>query len=321
MIFRIKFHDYARNTQGAFGPITAIIVLILISVAGFTIDLAFNMDRRSELQHAVDSAVLAGVKEATREAAEAAARATFEANFHYKPRNSSGVTQSEGDDGLKGASPESSSAPVLTLTYTKSEAAINLKAVAEYNSKNAFGGIIGLETTKLSVSAAAQIGFKPKISGLTMIPKKASGVYHKDIKLWVIPENSKTAENRATITWRWSGNSAYEGQLNATPKGPVKVLDAAYVYFTFHNRGTSYWSNVNTSWRSDDPDHSHSIGMNGKMFPKGIKLDIFGMLKCDQREDFEYEDGGGGHSDFFFDIIGECAEGGELDMESIRLAS
>jgi Flp pilus assembly protein TadG len=303
-----------EDRGGNFGIMTALLAVPLMLSAGMAIDYSAATTKRVDLQGLADSAALAGggTFDGTNEAAaKAAARAYLKTYAQELP------TGTEFDVKMSGQ----------TLEVSLSS-----------SSDNAFMDLAGYDTTPISVTAAAISPMKPK--KITFTPTKAQGWYYKKVSIIVLRPNGKSGTYREDVV----GTVTYQPQTQADGgQGTMEVLPSStlelgeyaklVLQMDIKNDGCGLKEHAtvtnsvvtcnkseakadkdyNLTLRTDNPDTSHYLFVDGKQLPKGVASPLDAILECEKTSNHAWEDGGGfARQDFFYTAKSICAPNGQF---------
>lgn len=272
--------SFFANNRGNIAINFALAAVPLIVMIGFAVDLSMTQTYRDAMQQQLDSAVLAGVREDSADEAAAKALEFFQAKY-----------------------------PDITppsFTYGETDSDVTLKGELTYARENIFGAFLGKSATTIGISSTAAAPMK--IKEIRFRPISAAGWWDKTVSLMVTPEGGGDDVEMAKITYTSKKNSGYS--FSASPSGWVDLGDYEYAYLFFYIDPDSFefdkfCSGCATEIRSDDPDYSDRLFVDGEQMEKGVVVDIFSAIPCDVSTQ-EWEDGGGGQPDIKFYVDGVC---------------
>jgi Flp pilus assembly protein TadG len=306
----------AKDRSGNFATLTALIAVPLVAGAGMAVDYGSAIYQRTNLQEIADGAALAGGKifDGTNlAAAQAEATRFITAYADTTPANLSYTITANGrilSVNLIGAVPT------------------NLMRIAAINSVN------------IGVNSQATAPAKPDI--VTLTPTQAQGWYYKVITIRVVRPNSTAETVVGTVTYQpTTHNNDGQGTMTASPSGPITLGQYTKLVLQMDVKddgcplgkspATTYDNSVKCSssgssstkydltLRTDDPNTSNYLFVDGSELPKGVTLPIENYFGCQAAQHHAWEDGGGwDRQDFFYTISSQCSS---ADGDAVRLTN
>jgi Flp pilus assembly protein TadG len=306
----------AKDRSGNFATLTALIAVPLVAGAGMAVDYGSAIYQRTNLQEIADGAALAGGKifDGTNlAAAQAEATRFITAYADTTPANLSYTITANGrilSVNLIGAVPT------------------NLMRIAAINSVN------------IGVNSQATAPAKPDI--VTLTPTQAQGWYYKVITIRVVRPNSTAETVVGTVTYQpTTHNNDGQGTMTASPSGPItlgqytklvlqmdvkddgcplgKSPATTYDNSVKCNSSGSSSTKYDLTLRTDDPNTSNYLFVDGSELPKGVTLPIENYFGCQAAQHHAWEDGGGwDRQDFFYTISSQCSS---ADGDAVRLTN
>jgi len=285
----------AACDRGSVTLVFALATVVLLAVAGGAIDYSSALNTRTEMQHALDAAVLAAVEESDSSQAQDAAEAAYGYNTKH------------------------GSLSAVSLTVSGSD--VIASATAEADISASFLGLVGINKLKIKVAASAAA---PRVvKSVRFMATDGQGWWEKYVRLMVVRPGSSTPEEVANVHYAVSAQEPPpKGTVSANPSGWVDLgaYTKAYLEFTIGPRKfefDKFCSGCPTVLRSDDPDTSDRFTVDGEAVPKGTVLDIFDFAKCGVKSEQTWEDGGGGQPDIDYSVETTC--GTQSSGQSVRL--
>ncbi|MCK8782490.1 hypothetical protein M0654_21185 [Rhizobium sp. NTR19] len=183
---------------------------------------------------------------------------------------------------------------------------------------------------------------KPK--KITFTPTNAQGWYYKKVSIIVLRPNGKSGTFReevvGTVTYQpQTQANGGQGSMEVYPSTTLELGDYAKLVLQMDIKKdgcglkqrakvvnsivTCYQSSdradkdYHLSLRTDNPETSHYLFVDGKQLPKGVTSPLDVILECEKTADHAWEDGGGfSRQDFFYTAKSICAPNGQF----VRLA-
>lgn len=300
---------FLEDRGGNFGMMTALLAFPLIIAGGSVIDLSTASIAKTNVQGISDSAALAGARiyDGTNANAAKAAAEKF----------------------LKGYSADLPK----DATYNIAMSGQTVQVSVSGTSPNTFMGMVGVSTTPVGVAASAIAPMMPK--SVTFTPTGAQGWYYKKVSILVVRPKSTVEEVIGTVVYQpTTRNNGGQGtrtispsstfdlgkysklilkmeiKYDSCPIGTKLELDGAKVNCKQDN-GNQY-KTYNLTLRTDNPETSHYLFVDGKQLPKGVESPLSNIFECGQTASHAWEDGGGfDRQDFFYTAEAVCAPNGE----------
>ncbi|WP_438751820.1 TadE/TadG family type IV pilus assembly protein [Pararhizobium sp. O133] len=308
-----------RDRSGNFGIMAAVAVPVIIVAAGSAVDYTVANSDRTNLQQVADSAVLAGgaVFDGTNFAvAEAAA-------VHYiKGQVETATDEQNSDD----------KALTNKVKYKVSSSDKTLRVWMQKSVPTSLLKIANIDKVDVSVSASALSPMKPE--KITFTPTKAQGWYFKKISVLVLRKGATTEELLGTVVYQpTTQTNGGQGTYVANPAGTIDLgkytnlalrmdikndgCDIGYKATVKNSavtckkdNGASY-KTYNTVLRTDDPNTSNHLFVDGKQVPIGVKASLEKYFGCSKKQEHAWEDGGGwDRQDFFYTVTATCGADG-----------
>lgn len=275
-------HAFTANNKGAVAIVFGILALALIGVIGLAIDLGFAKKTRSEMQNALDRAVLAAVQ------ADEQTEQRQIADQYYSEHGKSGS--------------------IIEFTPSTSGSVLSVSAIAEYRMPTFIVGLFGQNHLDVRVKSTAQAPMT--ISTIQFTPEYARGWWSKTVRLMVRRPGSNVDEEVQRLRYTFI-HPSQPTELVVAPPGRVDVGKFDYAYlqmdidpnsFNKHNDCPSCL----TTLRTDDPATSDRLFIDGTQVEQGRKINIFSLVNCDEETRHEWEDGGGHDPDIGYKIEVTC---------------
>jgi len=299
-----------KDTDGNFGILTALLVVPLLVVAGGTVDLTTAFVERTNMQDIADSAALAGgsVYDGTNTDAAIAKAESFLKG--YKSKLLGGATYKVTMDGQ------------------------NLQVTIAAKSQNKFLPVAGMNIMDVGVMSQTIAPIKPK--SVTFTPTKAQGWYYKKVSIRVVRPNSSTEEIVGTVVYQpLTHNDSGQGTMVVTPSTTIDLgkYSSLILQMDIKNDGCGVGemaemngntvtcktstrlqdAKFNLTLRTDNPDNSYYLFVDGKQLPKGTTSPLSDILVCGKTSNHAWEDGGGWErQDFFYTAKSICAPDGQF---------
>lgn len=265
--------------------------LVLGSVALATvgaIDMARLSNAHRDMQKALDSAVVAALRDnAMERGQEDTLRRTFAANTDHGTVTDIAVQNT--DDFARVAATAGGTVDTLILERS------------------------GITTPYLSVNSTAER--KKTVSQIRFKSATASGYWNKTIRI-MGERDDGSKEQLGRVVYASGRITAQESA------GWVDMAGFRSVYLTMtidmdRSILDSHCPRTCPSkFRSDDPAYSHRIYIDGVRLARGVSVDLIEKTPCQGRVKHQWEDGGGSSPDFSYFLEGTC--GIALD-EPIRI--
>ncbi|NTJ67986.1 pilus assembly protein [Agrobacterium rhizogenes] len=305
-----------KDRAGNFATLTALIAVPLAAAAGLAVDYASAVHQRTNLQEIADGAALAGGKifDGTNlAAAQAEATRFITAYADTTPANLS-----------------------YTITANGRILSVNLTGAVPTNLMR----IVNINSVNIGVNSQATAPAKPDI--VTITPTQAQGWYYKVITIRVVRPNATAETVVGTVTYQpTTHNNDGQGTMTAVPSGPITLgqytklvlqmdvkddgcplgktasisNNSAVSCNSKNSAGTKY----DLTLRTDDPNTSNYLFVDGSQLPKGVTLPIENYFGCQATQKHAWEDGGGwDRQDFFYTISSQCSS---ADGDAVRLTN
>ncbi|MBW9086704.1 pilus assembly protein [Rhizobium wenxiniae] len=301
---------FADDRGGNFGIMTALIMVPLLLAGGSVLDVSTAYTQRTNMQGIADAAALAGgaVYDGTNSAAAIAKAEAFLKG--YKAKLPTGATYS------------------VTMTGQ------NVNVSIEGKSANSVMQLAGISNIDVGVTSQAIAPLKPKTINFT--PTQAQGWYWKKVTIRVVRPNSTKEETIGTVTYQpVTRDDGGQGTMTVSPSGVLNLgkytklvlqmdikndscptgerlyLSGSNVYC--YKTDLAQYAKYDLTLRTDNPDTSHYLFVEGKQLPKGVTSPLDDILICGKTSNHAWEDGGGfSRQDFFYTVATTCAPDGEF---------
>jgi Flp pilus assembly protein TadG len=304
------FKRFVAGRNGNFGMMTALVMVPLLYAAGTVLDFSTAYVARTDMQGVADAAALAG-------------------GAVYDGTNQD-VAISKAQSFLKGYKDKLPSG----ATYAVSMTGQNLDVTIQGKSQNTFMQLAGIKSLDLGVAAQAISPMKPKT--ITFTPTQAQGWYWKKVTIRVVRPGSSTEETVGTVTYQpTTRDDGGQGPMTVSPTGILDLgkytklvlqMDIKYDGCNIGERSTiigvkvycskttlSQYQKYDLTLRTDNPDTSYYLFVEGKQLPKGVTSPLDDILVCGKTSNHAWEDGGGfSRQDFFYTVATTCAPDGEF---------
>lgn len=298
------FHDRGGN----FALMTALIAVPLLYAAGSAIDMTSAFTEKTNLQAIADSAALAGagIYDGTN-SADAIAKTQ-----KFLSANTSAM--------LAGAT--------NTVTMSGQDVQVTINA----NYPNQFMQVAGISSLPVAVTSTATAPMMPKT--VTLTPTLAQGYYYKKVTVRVIRPNTTNEVIVGTITYQPTTHAnSGQGTMTVSPSGTldlgtysdlilqmdIKDDGCATGYVASYNgnavncskTSAASSSKYDLTLRTDNPDTSYYLFVNGTELAKGVTSPLASILVCGSTSKHAWEDGGGwDRQDLFYTASTTCAPDG-----------
>ncbi len=305
----------AGDRGGNFSTMTALLAVPLVAAAGMAVDYSSAIFQRANLQEIADGAALAGGKvfDGTNLATAQAEASRFIAAYaDTTPANLS-----------------------YTITANGRVLSVNLTGAVPTNLMR----IVNINSVDIGVNSQATAPAKPDI--VTLTPTQAQGWYYKVITIRVVRPNSTAETVVGTVTYQpTTHNDSGQGTMTAVPSGPITLGQYTKLVLQMdvkddgcplgkaasvsnNNAVSCSKSSSSTKYdltlRTDDPNTSNYLFVDGSELPKGVTLPIENYFGCQTAQKHAWEDGGGwDRQDFFYTISSQCSS---ADGDAVRLTN
>jgi Flp pilus assembly protein TadG len=310
MQIRRQVSRLLQDRSGNFGLMTALLATPVLLACGAAVDISNAMVERANMQEAADAAALAGgsVYDGTNPD-EAKARAQ-EFISAYSDRLPVGAT--------------------FEITTAGQTVEVSVSGDAD----NAFMQLAGIDSLPIGVASVALSPMKPKSIKLT--PTKAQGYYYKKVSILVVRPGSNAEQVVATVTYQpETQEDSGQGEMTVEPSGTIDLgkYSKLVLQMDIKNDGCALDRKAHVAnrkikctpskaatdrkydltLRTDEPETTHYLFVDGKQLPKGVTSPLATILDCGKTSDHAWEDGGGWErQDFFYTAVSECAPDGEF---------
>ncbi|AYG60450.1 pilus assembly protein [Rhizobium jaguaris] len=304
-----------RDRAGNFGILTALLLVPVSLAAGAAIDYSTAIAQRTNLQEIADSAALAGgeIYDGTNfSTAKATAQAFIDAYAATTPIGLASNITANGN--------------TLQVTLTGSVPTTLMR----------LGNVNNVD---ISVNAASYS--PPKPQQVTLTPTKAQGYYYKKVTIRVVRPNTTSEVVLGTVTYQpTTHNDSGQGTMVVNPPGAINLGQYTKLVLQMDIKDdgcpTGQTASVSSNnavkcskssraadqkydltLRTDNPDTSYYLFVNGQQLPKGITVPIENYFGCQSPQNHAWEDGGGWErQDIFYTISSVCAS---ADGAAVRL--
>lgn len=300
---------------------TALAVPVVIVAAGSAVDYTVATTEKTKLQQVADSAVLAGgaVFDGTNFSTAQAVAVRY-----IKGQVETATDEQNSDD----------KALTNKVKYKVSSSDKTLKVWLQKSVPTSLMKIASIDKVDVGVSASALSPMKPE--KITFTPTKAQGWYFKKISVLVLRKGATTEELLGTVIYQpTTQTNGGQGTYVANPSGTIDLgkytnlalrMDIKYdgcdigYKATVKNSavsckkdsGNSY-KNYNAVLRTDDPNTSNHLFVDGKQVPIGVKASLEKYFGCSKKQEHAWEDGGGwDRQDFFYTVTATCGADGSF---------
>lgn len=299
-----------QDRGGNFAVMTGLLCVPLVFSMGSAVDLFSAYTERTNMQEVADSAALAGGR-------------TYDGT-----NSAAAIAQAQ-----KYISGQMSKLPSGT-TYTASMTGQNLDVTISSKQTNSFMQLAGIGSLDLAVGSQSIAPLKPKTVDFT--PTQAQGWYYKKVSIIVVRPNSTAEEVVGTVTYQpQTHNDGGQGTMTVSPSGTINLgkYSQLILQMEIKNDGCAigYQASINGSTvscsknssnasakydltlRTDNPDTSYYLFVEGKQLAKGVTSPLDSILVCGKTSSHAWEDGGGwDRQDFFYTVKTTCAPDGEF---------
>ena len=280
----MKSKKPVENDRGSIAVVMALVLPMMLAVAGTALDYSMGVKAKSQMQKALDAAVLAASVSGDGADVRALVASTYASNTTYG----------------------STSKVVPTSTATGR----TISATASADHPTYFMSMFGRKSMHLTVasSAAAPITLRTVKFEAT----NAGGWWEKTVRLMVIRSGSSTPEELVNVHYQPLGPTGPDGPMTVTPTGVIDLgtFTSAYLEFTIGPMAYKFTEYCGpqcpTVLRSNDPETSDRFTIDGKVVERGRIVDIFEWAKCGQVSKQDWEDGGGDTPDIHYTIEATC---------------
>lgn len=310
MSIKHRFSHFIQDRGGNFAMISALIAVPLLYAAGSAVDLSAAYNERTNMQGIADSAALAG-------------------GATYDGTNTSDAI-AKAKNFLKGNVSKLPSGATYDVSMNGSTVQVTING--KY--ANQFMQVAGVSTLNLAVGSQAIAPEKPKT--VDFEPTKAQGYYYKKVTIRVVRPNTTAEVVVGTVTYQ-PNTHANSGQGTMTVD-PANVIDLGkysklVLQMDIKNDGcpTGYkaivdgdkvscdktgklaYANYNLTLRTDNPDTTNYLFVEGKQLAQGVTSPLEDILVCGKTSNHAWEDGGGWErQDFFYTVTTTCAPDGQF---------
>jgi hypothetical protein len=303
-----------EDRQGNFGMITALLATPVLLACGAAVDISNALLERTHMQDAADAAALAG-------------------GSVYDGTNPA-EAKSLAEEYIAGYSERLPPGTQFEVTIDGQTVKVSVSGAVD----NAFMQLAGIETTPISVASVALSPMKPK--SLKLTPTKAQGYYYKKVSILVVRPGSAAEQVVGTVTYQpETQEDGGQGTMTVQPSGTFELGEYTQLILQMDikNDGCALDRRAHVAnrkikctpskaatdrkydltLRTDEPETTHYLFVDGKQLPKGVTSPLASILDCGKTSDHAWEDGGGWpRQDFFYTAVSHCAPNGNY----VRLA-
>jgi Flp pilus assembly protein TadG len=301
---------FIANRDGNFALMTALLSIPLVYAVGSAVDLSSAYGQKTSMQDIADSAALAGGR--VYDGTNSAAAITAAQNFlkGYQDKLPSGAT------------------------YQVTMSGQNVNVTISGKSANNFMQLAGVSSLDVGVASQSIAPLKPKTIDFT--PTQAQGWYYKKVSIIVVRPNSTAEEVVGTVIYQpLTHNNSGQGTMTVTPTGTINLgkysklvlqmeikNDGCAVGYkatitgatvTCDKNSNASYAKYDLTLRTDNPDTSYYLFVDGTQLAKGVTSPLDGILVCGKTSSHAWEDGGGWErQDFFYTVKTTCGPDGEF---------
>lgn len=301
---------FIKNRDGNFALMTALLSIPLVYAVGSAIDFSSAYGQKTGMQDVADAAALAGGR--VYDGTNSAAAITAAQNYlkGYKDKLPDGATYQ------------------VTMSGQNVNVTISAKSV------NNFMQVAGIKSLDVGVASQSIAPMKPKTIDFT--PTQAQGWYYKKVSIIVVRPNTTTEEVVGTVIYQpLTHNNSGQGTMTVTPTGTINLgkysklvlqmeikNDGCAIGYkatvtgaavTCDKNANAAYSKYDLTLRTDNPDTSYYLFVDGTQLAKGVTSPLDGILVCGKTSSHAWEDGGGwDRQDFFYTVKTTCAPDGEF---------
>lgn len=288
-----KLKHFLGGNGGQFALVSAIALPVILVSTGVAWDLSRATAKKTKLQDALDSAVLAAVL-AEKEPTPKEFQTLFEAN---------------GGQGT-----------IKQYVFKDNGNKKSVKTKVDFELPTTFAGILGRETVPIKVKSSANgptslSSFKISLSG-------ASGHWSKRAQIIGVSGGTETILNEARYTTTISGGVVSSSSFTVTDPGWVNVVGFDKVYIRFEIPSSAYrftdWCKLDGCperiFRTDEAANADRFFINGSQVPAGTIIKFEDTVQCGETIKHAWEDGGEHNPDFHYTIEGQCDTVDPIDV-------
>lgn len=301
--------------------LTAIVLPVVLLAGGSAVDYSVAFSEKSKLQDIADGAVLAGggVFDGSNFSTAKGMAAKF-----ITAHAAGAVDEETISEGTK---PDDK---LAVLRYKVSAKDNTLTVEMTKPVPTSLMKIASINTVNVSVAASALSPMKPE--KITFTPTLAQGWWYKKISILVTRKGSTTEEVVGTVIYQPTTQAGGgSGTYVANPSGVIdlgtytnlalrmdiktdgcdigKKASVSNSKITCKNDSSS--KTYSSVLRTDDPDTSNHLFVDGKQVPLGVKASLEKYFGCTKKQEHAWEDGGGwDRQDFFYTVTATCGADG-----------
>ncbi|MDX8501055.1 pilus assembly protein [Mesorhizobium sp. VK4C] len=336
--------NFVRSQRGSMMPLMVLLTIPLLLAVGFSVDYTSATTTRSNMQNALDAAVLSITTMPT---------TTSKADRQIALQQAYVANSGQG-------------AATLTAVDVAADGTASFKATAAYPMPTNFMSIARINTVNVGVGSSVRK--TPALTQADFRVTKVSGYWNKTMYLYGTQFGSTSAKPLMTITYKYNGygdpkgygtttvstingstttvvqkqvcttstvdnfNNLPSGAITQTGNGKNYVTTCADTFYPANGSGAvidvsqmdqlylqmDVPSGNPKTLKSNDPNTSNRlyIGPSQTNMPEvatGQKVDIFTSVPCGQTGYQAWEDGGNpvpaavSNADFFYTVTGKCA--------------
>lgn len=295
---------------GNFGLMTGLLCIPLIYGMGSAVDIYSAYTERTNMQEIADAAALVGGR--TYDGTNSATAITQTQNF------------------LKGNAGKLPAG----ATYQVTMSGANLNVAINATTTSNFMQVAGIGGMDIAAGSQSVTPMKPKTVIFT--PTTIQGWYYKKVSIIVVRPNSTVEEVVGTVTYQpTTHNNGGQGNKTVSPSGTLDLGKYSKLILQMEvkndgcaigykatisgasvtcskNSGAAY-SKYDLTLRTDNPDTSYYLFVEGVQLAKGVTSPLDSILACGKTSNHAWEDGGGwDRQDFFYTVAVTCAPDGEF---------
>jgi Flp pilus assembly protein TadG len=279
----VRLIDFAKNRDGNFAITFSVILTLVLAAVGAGIDVANGVSVRSDLQLALDSAVLAA----------AAKGGTLDQKFAENFFASNAQSMTVNPDEL---AETNGWINVHTLTFS-TDSSGNIVGTARATMQTTLMSIAGFSDLDISVTSKAAANTETKIEKATFKIKNAQGAYDKDIYFFTRDAKGKILSETLVLQYDYAAPHKYFKPAK-TSDITVNVGD-----YTSYGYKMVVYEDLTYTGKHVSPKPHYSDDADGASWQK-----ITGKCTDSAGSTNNWEDGGdSNYLDFAFTV--KCTEG------------
>jgi len=268
-----QFH---ADRRGNVAVIFGLSLVPMVLTAGGAADYALAIQKKSAIQRAMDSGVLAAA---------------------INGKQTSDYLQNIVNANLRGEKITVSNAAIATATAA--DGSVIYKGDASFAVRTNF--LRGFGFPSINVSAHAEAALPAQIVTVTFTPTNTSGAYSKDIFIWTKDASGALTSRQTVLTYRY--DSATGSKVTTPPIGSQTVTFSVPLYATYGLGMVVYQDYTNYSGALINPVESWSDGPSASAYLKQA-----GLCSSSTGATYNWEDGGdSNYQDFVYTM--RCTTG------------